>query len=42
MGLMLWHAAGHDDALLALGLLAEAALLQPALDQGAQRRIYPI
>lgn len=41
MGLMLWHAGGHDDALLALGLLVENALQQPALSQGAQRRTYP-
>mgnify|MGYP003464560694 CR=1 FL=1 len=37
MGLMLWHGAGRDDALLNLGLLAESSLLTEALRQGAQR-----
>ena len=42
MGLMLWHGNGHDDAILHLGLQAEAALLHHAIAQGAQRRTYPI
>lgn len=37
MGLMLWHGAHRDDALLNLGLLAESALLGYAQAQGAQR-----
>ncbi len=37
MGLMLWHGADRDDALLNLGLLAESSLLTEALRQGAQR-----
>ena len=37
MGLMLWHGADRDDALLNLGLLAESNLLTEALRQGAQR-----
>lgn len=37
MGLMLWHGAERDDALLALGLLAENCLLGHAERQGAQR-----
>lgn len=36
MGLMLWHGAERDDALLALGLLAENCLLGNAVRQGAQ------
>ena len=36
MGLMLWHDAERDDALLALGLLAENCLLGNAVRQGAQ------
>ena len=37
MGLMLWHGAERDDALLTLGLLAENCLLGHAERQGAQR-----
>ncbi len=37
MGLMLWQAGGYDSTVLNVAALAEQALLQAALAQGAQR-----